>query len=793
MRGSPGEAPTITVTPEALARWLRRAVVVLGAAGLLVLPQMSCNSAFAGGAAGAPGPVFVLSLGLALWLMPVLLAASWAAERRICLPHPWLFLPAALAVAAVAVSTATADDKASALVRGAEIAGLWAAMAALAQALRSDGERRFLLAVFVAAAAASAAMAVQQQVEGLPATWQYFQEHRLEVLAEQHIQPGSWMERALIARFTGGVQASLGHPNVLAAFLVMGLFATVGLAREKWFEVRTTAARRLAVFLLVIVALCIVGVLLTQSRAGAAVLVVGAYWLAVAWRVRRRGLRIALFVLPLAVAAAGLAVVSQLDSPAVTSSMLSLRYRLDYWQSTWQILRTDWLTGVGLENFGPRYVQFKLPQAPEEIADPHNFFLSAWSKLGLLGLAAVVALGAVAVRSWLRPAGGATGCLQPVPPDVRTVVPAGESLATLLAPVAVLATPVVMACYLLGPLMAVAAVAGMAIAAALACMEEPSRVSVSCRPLASVRTACIVGLAAFLLMEQIGTSALEPPTLWAMLVLVVVSFGGATNRGLRIEDCGLETKQDRRENAVSAIRNPQSAIHNSSGVPLGQAGAFALMILAMAMGFGYVRWVMVPFVREGALIDVAFEPTPSHEPRSIFEIDEAMRAAGEANPVAWEPAWIRGLVWQHVASAPERGPGQGVSLDRAIEAYREALVRRPRFRQAWLCLADCALVPPDADENPAALRDSLRCLGEAARLYPTSVMTHRRMADVLDRLAEYPRAIEEYREALRLDDLMPPDYRRLDPEDRKAIEGRVARLVAQTERMAGGAVGGAVR
>ena len=704
--------------------------------------------------------------------MPILLAASWAAERRIVLPHPWLLVSAVLAVAAVAISTAAADDKSAALVRGAQVAGLWAAMAALGQALRSDGERRFLLACLVAAAVTSAALAIQQAAQGLPATWEYFQQYRLEFLAAQHIQPGSWAERALIARFTGGVQAALGHPNVLAAFLVMGFFAAVGLVREKWSEVGTRAARVLAACLLVLAAPCAVGVYLTQSRAGEAVLVVGAYWLAVVWWVRRRALRIALYLLPLAVAALGLAMAARSESPAVESALLSLRYRLDYWQSTWQMLRTDWLTGVGLENFGPRYVEFKLPQAPEEISDPHNFFLSVWSKLGLAGLAALVALGAVVIGAWRRPSGGSTGGQAAGGTPAMGAMPT-ESLPALLAPAAAVAAPAVVLCYLLGPLMGVVALMGMAVVVILASAEEPSRMGVAARPLASVRTACIVALAALLLMEQIGTAVLELPTLWAMLALVVVSLGGSANRGLRIADCGLTAKQGSDGGADSSIRNPRSAIRNASGLPLGQAGAFALVLIAMLMCFAYVRGLLVPVMGEDAIIDATFRFR--REPPSVFDIDEAMRAAAQADPLAWEPAWIRGQAWQRVAARDERSPGQGVSLDRAAEAYREALERRPRFRQAWLGLADSAL-PRGAEDNPAALRQALGYLQEALRLYPTSITTHRRIADVLDRLGEYPRAIEEYREALRLDDLLPPDYRRLDPEDRKGVEGRVARL-----------------
>ena len=653
------------------------------------------------------------------------------------------------------------------------MAGLWVAMAALGQALRGSGEHRFLLACLVAAAVTSAALAVQQAAQGLPATWEYFQQHRLEILAAQHIQPGSWAERALVSRFTGGVQAALGHPNVLAAFLVMGFFAAVGLVREKWSEVRTFEARILAVCVMAAAALCVVGVLLTQSRAGEAVLVVGVYWLAVAWCVRRRALRSRSTCCRWRWQRSAWPRPRGARTQPSSRRLLSLRYRLDYWQSTWQVLRTDWLTGVGLDNFGPRYVEFKLPQAPEEIGDPHNFFLSVWSKLGLAGLAALVALGAVAIRAWLRPPHPAFG--HPLPPggegwgEGNIRVPSGPA-----GPGCRRGRTGVVLCYLLGWEMAVVALMGMAVVVILASAEDPSRMVVAARPLASVRTACIVGLAALLLMEQIGTAVLEPPTLWAMLVLVVVSLGG--NDAFHCCAVGLRTNGLGKARRAGCCGSPQSAIPTSQFAAQHQVGPGRRVRpygSGYVDGFAYVRGLLVPVMREEAIIDATFRNR--HEPPSIFEIDEAMQAAAQADPVAWEPAWIRGQAWHRVAAGDEQNPGRGLSLDKATEAYREALERRPRFRQAWLGLANCAC-PRGAEDNPAALRQALGYLQEALRLYPTSVTTHRRIADVLDRLGDYPRAVEEYREALRLDDLLPPDYRRLESEDRKAVEGRVARL-----------------
>jgi UDP-GlcNAc:undecaprenyl-phosphate/decaprenyl-phosphate GlcNAc-1-phosphate transferase len=746
-------------TPESLACWLRRGSIVLCAAGLLVLPQISCNVAFAWGVPGSPGPVFAMTLGLGFWLVPILLMASWAAERRIVLPHPWLLVPAALAVAAVVVSTAAADDKASAFVRGAQVAGMWVAMASLAQALRGDGERRFLLGCLVAAAAAAAVLAIRQQADVLPATWEEYAKNRPEILDERHIRPGSWGERALVTRYSSGVQASLRHPDLLAALLVMGFFAAAGLAREKWSEIGGRAARTLAILMAILAALSAVGIFLAQSRAGEAALVAGAYWLAVAWWVKRKRLRVILYVLPLSVGAAGLAAAWQLDGPSASSALLALQHRAEYWQSTLQILRTDWLTGVGLENFGSRYLEYKLPQAAEEISDPHNLVLSVWSILGLAGLAAVASLAVVTVRSWRKP----DGETDRVEVESRSTV----SLPSFLGPVAIVAGPAILIYYMEGLVWGLAAMAGMIVVVTLASIEDPSRMVATARPIRSVRTACIVGLAVLALMDQVGAAALELPTAWAMLILVVVSLGSGGHCGLRIGDRGSTEGQGLAGDAISSIRNPWS-------VRLGPVSAFGLMMVAMALGFGYVRGLMVPVIREDALITAALG-AGSREPRSVSDIDVAMQTAAE-NPVAWEPAWLRARVWLQTTASHRENLEQGLARDKADEALREALQRRPRFRQAWLALADNALMTPEANRNPTALRLALDDLREALRLYPTSVTTHCRIGMVQDSLDDYAEAAREYREALRLDDLLPADYRRLSPLDRRKVESRLAEL-----------------
>jgi hypothetical protein len=756
------------ISQAGVARALRRGVIVLGAAGLLVLPQLATSASFAG-VEGVPGPMVVLVLGLAFWLMPVLLAASWAAEGRAWLPRPWLAVPVVLALAGAAVSTAFAGDKSSALVRAAEISGLWVGLWALVQAIRTDGERRFLLAVLVAAALVPAVIALHQGTVGLPNAWQYFQENREEVLSQRGIEPGSWMERRFIERFTGGVQAALGHPNVLAALLVPAILVGLGLVREKWVEVGTRGGRGLAIGLIAVLAAQVAALALTQSRAGLAAAAVGAYWLAVAWWVRDRRRRMILYAAPLVAGAIVLAIAGQVDHPAVAGALKTLRYRLDYWQATAGVLRERWLTGVGLENFGRHYTAHKLPTAPEDIRDAHNLFLSTWSALGLAGLAAVAALAALVIRGVFaardtrRPAAARNAAPEPAA-EAAGDPPRGESLAGLLGPAALVAGPVVILCALsmVGGPLGVTAAAAMVIVAGLGSAEAPSRLDASGRPLAALGGACVAALAAFALMEQIGTAILEPPTLWAVLVVAGVSLA----RGDRAAAV---------RSRVSSTGGPGTQHGNlpcwvPPGAALLPAAKFGIILIAMAVIFAYVKFLMIPVGRESVLMgEAALVVDP-------FERDAILRAAGEANPLAWEPALARGGLWQAEAADVGPAPQQAMVLGRAMAAYEEAVARSPTLRRAYLALAECRVMVPGALGDAEALRAALASMEEAARLYPTDLLTRLRVADLADRLGDKARAADEFRRLLELDGLMPEADRRLSAEQREAVAQRLKSL-----------------
>ncbi|HVT79121.1 MAG TPA: O-antigen ligase family protein, partial [Phycisphaerae bacterium] len=68
----------------------------------------------------------------------------------------------------------------------------------------------------------------------------------------------------------------------------------------------------------------------------------------------------------------------------------SLLFRWQYWSGSIPMVRQFPAWGVGLNNFGDYYTRFKSPSWPEDVKDPHNFFVRLAAEAGLpatIGLA----------------------------------------------------------------------------------------------------------------------------------------------------------------------------------------------------------------------------------------------------------------------------------------------------------------------------------------------------------------------------------------------------------------------
>ena len=178
-------------------------------------------------------------------------------------------------------------------------------------------------------------------------------------------------------------------PNHLGLFL--GRAGTIALALALFGPRRRTRLPTSASW----GSLAMIGVGLIKTLSLGAWLGFGAAALALAWlRGRRWSAAAALFLVGIAVVAL-LALPPDRTTARLDPQTGTALVRVQIWQASLRMLADHPLLGVGLDNFLYAYRgRYILPEASEEpnISHPHNWVLHFWLQLGLLGLAAAIAL-----------------------------------------------------------------------------------------------------------------------------------------------------------------------------------------------------------------------------------------------------------------------------------------------------------------------------------------------------------------------------------------------------------------
>jgi len=139
--------------------------------------------------------------------------------------------------------------------------------------------------------------------------------------------------------------------------------------------------------------------------AGAAIAVIAGGF---AWRLvaRWRGILIAAGILALLLAAAGVLGYGIRNDSLPSKSLL---FRWHYWTASAPIIREHAAWGVGLNNFGDYYLAYKRPSSPEDVKDPHNYFVRLAAEMGMPAALFAGALVAWMIAGGLRRAAAAQG------------------------------------------------------------------------------------------------------------------------------------------------------------------------------------------------------------------------------------------------------------------------------------------------------------------------------------------------------------------------------------------------
>jgi len=369
--------------------WLAAAVCAM-----LVARPLYPSEAVAQGH-GLPAVMLWLAL-LVLWLAVVL------GRAPIAVRFGWLDAAVLLLVGLHTISGVWAAFTASAR-PAVNVLWEWIALGTcylLARQLFAHPKQvRALVAVMIGTAVFLSAYGLYQYVYEFPLTRAAFQSDPEAALREagMWLQPGSRQWQLYVQRLESTEPIStFALANSLAGFLVPWLLAALGVLLATLGSER--AGRwRWAVCLggVGAAAACGICLLLTKSRSAylAVLLGIAGLWIfcrPARWHI---GWKVPLVVgLVLLVLLSAALFLGGLDWEVLLEAPKSLAYRFQYWQATLQMIAERPLLGCGPGNFQYTYTAYMLPEASEEIADPHNFLLEVWATAGTPAAIALVAV-----------------------------------------------------------------------------------------------------------------------------------------------------------------------------------------------------------------------------------------------------------------------------------------------------------------------------------------------------------------------------------------------------------------
>jgi hypothetical protein len=460
----------------------------------------------------------------------------------------------------------------------------------------------------------------------------------------------------------------------------------------------------------------------------------------IGWRIPAAAGLVVAALLAAAVALRGL------DREVVSEAGKSLGYRLQYWQATLHMIADHPLLGCGLGNFRDDYTRYKLPEASEEVADPHNFLLEVWATAGtpaLLALLAVlVSFGCAAASYWRSGLKKATvpasdpGQRPPRPGCLQGDSPVGDPPATWTSE----ATDRQGDDQPLAP--AIGLGMGFVLSLPVGLMSEgqpgPGALCVGL-PIAAV---C---LAIFWPWVRGGRLSPAVPAIAILVLLVNLSaagglgFPGVAGTLWLLAAVGLNAMQS---------RPPRPAPRGSAAIGL---------VVGLSLAVACYATAYRPVLECQAAMREA-------EHRTLDQ-KEYYVAATTADPLATEP-WLRLArcsitQWGQTRFTPH--------LEEFEQAISQAERRAPNSSAIWLAAGGAYLTIFENTGRKDAIEKAVDACRRAVELYPNSGLARARWALALRAAGDRPASRREALRALELDQITPHADKKLDGELRNIL------------------------
>jgi tetratricopeptide (TPR) repeat protein len=685
------------------------------------------------------GPATTLVLNLLAWIPALLVLVRATVDRSFRIRWHLSHLPLAALALWIAASVLWAGgDRFAAAIGASTLASAFVLLWAMTQLC--DGWRRLrivagiafgLLLVYIAQAA------IYRYVEW-PVLVETWQEQREDFLQQRGWTEGDFhaqqFERKILAGEMVGFSASA---NTFAAMLVLLGVISAGVAVQR---LASRDEPLWPIIVLLSMPLAAWAIWHTQSRTALLTPFIAAGILLLVRMLRPHLARRPRLFYSIALVLIALAAAAVIGHGLRHGTLVheTLTFRWHYWTASFHLFRDYWLTGVGWNNFGQHYLAYRLPQAPEEIKDPHNFIVRFFTEAGLVGGFLLLAW---LLRLWWelsRP------ILPPADPEPRVASDgaARGSLAFLLliAAAAVilnilaaldLSLPLIelsidllrrglFLCLLMGGL-------------AVVCMRSTQEQWTDARPGPWILYALLAALGVFFVHNLIDFAMFENGPMFAFALLIGSALGIRTEAGPEVRD----------------------AVPPRPPIPIIITALAVLALLWLAMVFG----LLIPtaaaesaahraddHIRDRRFFDAAAELDRAHQALPI-NADYAYRAARALAFAQAPPQRVRDMLARAIASDPL-----------AVEHY----LMRARY--------DLSLPETDA-------RQVIADYERALQLNPNDVPMRLEYAEALQTLGRTEDALHQYRLALHYNDqLHPHEPKRLTPQQEQQLRRRMADL-----------------
>ncbi|REK09480.1 MAG: O-antigen ligase domain-containing protein [Planctomycetota bacterium] len=603
-------------------------------------------------------------------------------------------------------------------------------------------ETRVVVAIMIALAVALSLYGFYQVAVELPAERAAYAENPDEVLRSlgQWYPPGS-PERARFEDRLASTEplATFALTNSLAGVLAPWLIVLLGVS---WGMLQArlagtdpgrmpTAALLRAAGLLICIAALLVCVVLSKSRSAYVALAAGLVMLPFALDSFRRlfAWRAIAALALVFVAAFGYAVATGgVDAEVLTEASKSLEYRVQYWEATLDMIAEHPIVGVAPGNFQNYYTQYKLPEASEEIRDPHNFLLETWATGGTLAFfALIVLLAAFGWQTWQTPSAVADDATErSAANDALRLSLGGAAAGALFA--FVIGGPFGFS-MTLGQLVGIVASGGLTIA---------------------------------ILWPWINSGTL-PPRLPAVALLVLVihllAAGGFTFPGVAGTFWLLLAL------GLNAFTDPAPTASVATGSRQRLVSAVAL-VTTLATAAACYFTALLPVLTQRELMARATAPGLTDERRI-----ELFLEAAAADPMSSEP-------WEAIAQLSlahfQQEPTSDLWGTRFLRATTSIMALRGHSSAAWRELAAWYQQQYQADPNPELADQIVQLCRRAVELYPNSAQTQAQAALALSQDDQADAARKFAARALELDRLTPHADKKLSAD----IKAKLDRLLA---------------